>query len=350
MAGNINFSTSRGNLSSDIDCLDLDLAALIFNTLEIVFFVVTNVISSITVIINIFALFSILNTKKIRNYKVSFVISQVVSDIIYPFIIILVNLIDPNLATYVIFNFLGMFYSNISFSCTICLSLEKYILFVDPFLHERLVTRMKVYVAVVIVWILSFCLSNPFTECSFFAMFLSSFTNNYHQFLFPVTHCLGLSVLTFIYIHIFIIARRHLREISYLKHFITDSCKYRENQKHLNKRKVKFASFFMAVFATFLILLTPITAAKCFTVIDHFFTSDNYCTLLYTVQLLQSLSFLSNLYIYTWKYPGFAKASRTEYNKLCKWISGCLVSICSGKKVERNAIVILEMQSLNRQV
>ncbi|XP_055887033.1 rhodopsin, GQ-coupled-like [Biomphalaria glabrata] len=346
--GNINFSTSTANLTVDSDCFHLNLATLIFNVLEIVFLVIINLTTSLSFMINTFALFAILQTKKLRNYKTSFVISQVVADIIFQLAMTLINLIQPNLATPLIFNFVGIFCKNISFSLMLCISVEKYILLLHPVVYQRLVTKVKMYVVVSAVWVLSFILSNPFQMCSFFALSFSSYGKKYHQYVFPVINCLGLSVLTFICIHIFVITRRHLNQIARLKHFITDSCTYRQNQNDFNKRRMKTISFFMTVFINYLFLLTPVMAAKCYIMIHNFFRSDDYYQLFFTVQLLESLSSLFNVYMYTWKYPGFKKAARHQYTRVYNRVSGCLVFIYCGPKVERNATVILEMQRLNR--
>ncbi|XP_055873113.1 rhodopsin, GQ-coupled-like [Biomphalaria glabrata] len=342
----INVSTLSINASFDKYCFETDLSSLDVNSLGRVFNIIINIILALTCAFNSLTLLVLIKSPDLRNYRNAVSICQVVTDTFFPFSFAITYLAKPILSTALVFNFIAIWFNNLSYAWMILISAQRYVTITHPSLHRRLFTKVNVYTAIIFVWLTSFFLSHPFGPCNDFSLNISHYSMDYHLYVFPVIHCLCLILLSFIYIHIFIIVRRHLCHIATVNVSIDDSDTQRRNQRRLNRQKRKSVFFFLSVLVLYFVLITPNVVGKLLILKFKYFRSENYYIYSFVLQLLYSLAPSINFYLFTCKCPGFFKSAQKEYQNLKKSLLKCFASkCCHNEREERDTF---ELTELNR--
>ncbi|KAK6973921.1 D(1B) dopamine receptor, partial [Biomphalaria glabrata] len=185
-----------------------------FMTLDYPFHDIVAVSYIFTLVVNVIMLIIVLRHKELRQRSNTFIIVQVGSDILFPFILMTIHFCQSSLSFDALFNFIGILELNINYTSIVLISINRYVLLTNPYLHERLLTKRNVAVVIVVTWFVSFLVSCPFCECNSFEHSFSQYSFFLHYYVFPVLHCLCLLVIVVIHTHICIIASRHVNAIA----------------------------------------------------------------------------------------------------------------------------------------
>ncbi|KAK0065326.1 D(1B) dopamine receptor [Biomphalaria pfeifferi] len=250
-------------------------------------------------------MYIIFSTPKLKCINVAYVLSNTVTDAIFAFTSLTVYFYDIDntfsIAEKDVITFFSFGHTFLAYGNILLMSIQRWLLFVHPFVHIRLARTRIAVISLSLNWILPFILS------AFF--FIKTDPRIYTGYIFPILHCVVFFFLIFFYSNIYLVLKRHYQHMEQIDRTIPDRVVYSNHLKRIKKKKLEATTVLFTVCLLYLVLITPYIGGAAY----MHLANDSNVIIFCITNGFRALSHLSNFFTYVLRCPNFKASLKVKW-------------------------------------